>query len=212
MWYYQNEIIKSPRAITLGNVTYPKNIFKDKEFLKANGIKPYYEEPIDSRYYWQGAKTITETDTEVVASYEAIPRLIDDRLEVNEDGSPMLDEEGNQVVTKGLKDRLKQKNSQEFKNKMQRPRVATGLGFDVDGSYQDLQNFIVGKEFGVLDVKDADGNVHTIAIEDYDTIVNAIKAKGLELYKAKWVAEAEIDALTTMEEIIAWENPVVEEV
>lgn len=212
MWYFNNEIIKSPRTIEIGGITYPKQVFKDKEFLSANGIKPYREEPVDSRYYWQGAKAITETDTEVVCSYEKIDRLIEDRLEVNEDGSPMLDEDGNQVVTKGLKDRLKQKNSQEFKTKIARPRVATGLGFDVDGSYQDLQNFQVGKEFGILEIKDADGNIHSISLEDYDTIITAIKAKGLELYKAKWVAEAEIDALTTMEEIIAWENPVIEEV
>jgi len=43
-----------------------------------------------------------------VGSYGvATPKLLEDRNETNEDGSPMLDADGNQVVTKGLKSQKK---------------------------------------------------------------------------------------------------------
>jgi hypothetical protein len=43
----------------------------------------------DDRFYWDG--DINN------------PKALEDKLEVNEDNSPLLDSEGNQVVTKGLK-------------------------------------------------------------------------------------------------------------
>lgn len=43
----------------------------------------------DDRLYWNG--DINN------------PKALEDKLEVKEDGSPLLDEQGNQVVTKGLK-------------------------------------------------------------------------------------------------------------
>lgn len=177
MWYYNNEIIKSPRAITLGEVTYPKNIFKDKEFLLANGIKSYREEKVDERYYWQGSKTVVETDTEVVATYEAIPRLIDDRLEVNEDGSPMLDESGKQVVTKGLKSNMLAKVKQEQSSKLS----------EIDWYW--LREMKTG-----------------IAVPE------DIVALAASIYTEAEAKETEIKALATIEDIIAYENPITEEI
>jgi hypothetical protein len=43
----------------------------------------------DDRFYWDG-----NLDN---------PKALEDKLEVNEDNSPLLDNKGNQVVTKGLK-------------------------------------------------------------------------------------------------------------
>ena len=43
--------------------------------------------PFDNRFYW-------DTD---------LPKALEDKLEVKEDNSPLLDDKGNQVVTKGLK-------------------------------------------------------------------------------------------------------------
>lgn len=43
--------------------------------------------PFDSRFYWSAD----------------VPKAIDDVNEVDEEGNPVLDEDGNQVVTKGLK-------------------------------------------------------------------------------------------------------------
>ena len=47
--------------------------------------------PFDSRFYWSAD----------------VPKNIDDVNEVDENGDPLLDEDGNQVVTKGLKSNAK---------------------------------------------------------------------------------------------------------
>ena len=89
-----NKIYRTPKPITINGVTYPKQIWRDRQFLKDNDILPYREEKVDTRYYWQGApKPLFITDTEAVQGYESIPKLIEDRAEVDEDGEPILDEE-----------------------------------------------------------------------------------------------------------------------
>ena len=47
--------------------------------------------PFDSRFYWAAD----------------LPKALDDVNEVDEDGNPLLDEDGNQVVTLGLKSQYK---------------------------------------------------------------------------------------------------------
>jgi hypothetical protein len=55
----------------------------------AIGITEVADEDMsfDNRFYWS----------------KNLPKAMEDKLETNEDNSPMLDEDGNQVVTKGLK-------------------------------------------------------------------------------------------------------------
>lgn len=105
---------------------------------------------------------------------------------------------------KTLDDEKKDK-MEELKNKfnelMIRPRVLTSLGFEVDGGYKDLVNFQSGKDLGILIVKDADGETHNIALGDYDLILNAIKAKGLEMYQWKWDTERKIKESQTIEDL-----------
>jgi hypothetical protein len=55
----------------------------------AIGITEVADEDMsfDNRFYWS----------------KNLPKAMEDKLETNQDNSPMLDEDGNQVVTKGLK-------------------------------------------------------------------------------------------------------------
>lgn len=92
-----------------------------------------------------------------------------------------------------------------FTKKSERPKVDTGLGYYVDGSYKDLENFKTGLEFGLLLIKDCDGVNHNATADDYSTIIQAIKAKGIELYHTKWTKEAEINSLATIEDCILYE-------
>jgi len=106
MWYSTktNSVIKAARGMTIDGITYPRQIFKDKTMLKSLGIMPYREEKsADSRFYWQGEETLAEVNGEMVKSFGAIPRILEDREENNEDGTPMLDENGDRVITLGLK-------------------------------------------------------------------------------------------------------------
>ena len=70
----------------------------------------------DERFYWvsQPSFRVNEVDGIVEATYTATPKLLDDRLEVKEDGTPLyvqvynaqteqMEDTTEQVVTKGLK-------------------------------------------------------------------------------------------------------------
>ena len=176
-----DEIIRQPKPLVIDGV-WDANAFKDNAKLATVGIKPYREVQVDSKYYWQGALTKVDNGTEVVGTYEAIPRDIE-----------------------ALKEAMKSKVSIAFKALANKPRVDTGLGYYVDGGRDNLGDFEVGKEYNLPQVKDADGNFHAINAGDYDTIIGAIKSNGLALYQEKWAKEAEIDALTTLDAIIAYE-------
>lgn len=86
-----------------------------------------------------------------------------------------------------------------------RPRVDTGLGYFVDGSRIDKENFEVGKELNLPKVKDADNNWHDVTSSDYDTILLAIKQNGVNLWYTKNTKEEEIKALPTVADCILYE-------
>ena len=83
MWFVGNTeagfVVTKARGLTIGDVQYPRNIFVlwSKEELAAIGIKPYSETRLDSRYYNQGALTRAETDGEIVGTYAAVAKDVD---------------------------------------------------------------------------------------------------------------------------------------
>lgn len=88
-----------------------------------------------------------------------------------------------------------------FSAKMSRPKVDTGLGFEVDGSKDDLANFEIAKSLELDFIKDADGKLNKIKTSDWDVIIKVIKQKGVSLFQEKWELEAKIDACKTLEEL-----------
>ena len=92
MWTYLGRVIKQGRAWTdAEGVQHPAqwNRWTDAEKASAGLVwdESLQPVPFDNRFYWD-ANT---------------PKNIDDVNEVDEDGNPVLDEDGVQVVTKGLK-------------------------------------------------------------------------------------------------------------
>jgi len=73
MWLYNSTVIKTPRSITVGDITYPSAVFRDAELLESLGVTPYSEIRVDNRYYWTGNVTIVDG----VGTYEAIPRDVE---------------------------------------------------------------------------------------------------------------------------------------
>ena len=107
------KIINNPKAMIIDDVQYPAKIFQlwSQDELNAIGI---YEiifdnsNKKDEEYYINTDQSFNYADGQVTASYgSATPKLLEDRNNTNEDGSPMLDDKGNQVVTKGLKSQKK---------------------------------------------------------------------------------------------------------
>jgi hypothetical protein len=74
MWYFNGQIIKTPKSMEISDVLYPRTIFKDSTTLTSLGIKPYREVTPDSRYYWNGAFTVNTSGSEVVGTYAGTAR------------------------------------------------------------------------------------------------------------------------------------------
>jgi hypothetical protein len=77
MWYFNSQTIKTPKSLTISDITYPKAIFRDSDLLSSLGIKPYREVTPNSRYYWNGAFTLDESGAEVVGTYAGTARDVD---------------------------------------------------------------------------------------------------------------------------------------
>jgi len=74
MWYFNGQIIKTPKAMVISGVTHPKGIFRDSATLASLGIKAYREVTPDSRYYWNGAYSVDTSGNEVVGTYAGTAR------------------------------------------------------------------------------------------------------------------------------------------
>jgi len=109
------KIINKPKGLVIGDIRYSRNIFSfrwSNEEREAIGI---YEVVFDNSnrkdqaYYNNTNQSFNFADGKVTASYgTATAKLLEDRNEVDEAGEPLLDDKGNQVVTKGLKSQKKQ--------------------------------------------------------------------------------------------------------
>ena len=74
MWYFNGQIIKTPKSMEISDVLYPRTIFKDSTTLTSLGIKAYREVTPDSRYYWNGEFTVDTSGSEVVGTYASTTR------------------------------------------------------------------------------------------------------------------------------------------
>ena len=77
MWYYNAQIIKTPKTMVISDITYPRAIFRDSSTLVSLGIKPYSETTPDSRYYYNGAYTVDTSGAEVTGTYAGTARDVD---------------------------------------------------------------------------------------------------------------------------------------
>jgi len=88
---YNGKIIRAGRAWSSDDgLQHPANWMRMSDERKAEIGLVYEADPdtsYDNRFYWSAG----------------VERALDDVNETNEDGTPMLDINGNQVVTKGLK-------------------------------------------------------------------------------------------------------------
>tara|TARA_A100001201_G_scaffold120716_1_gene104213 strand:+ start:14 stop:649 length:636 start_codon:yes stop_codon:yes gene_type:complete len=112
------EISNGNKPITVGDVVHPKDIFKHwtKSQLKDIGVYEFISgSTLDNRFETQGAVSYVVDDdagtvTETIAKNN---KNINDVNEVDENGDPLLDEYGDQVVTKGLKTIYKEQIKQQ---------------------------------------------------------------------------------------------------
>ena len=103
------QLITNPKSIVIGDVRYPAKIFElwSKSELNAIGI---YEVVTDSTnkkndaYYNNTDEEYNYADGQVTRSWgNATPKRLNDENEVNENGDPVLDNNGEQIISYGLK-------------------------------------------------------------------------------------------------------------
>jgi hypothetical protein len=103
------KFFKGNKGVAINDIQYPKQIFQSwsNSELQAIGIYPVRIDTTnrkDEAWYINTNITYAVDEDEVVGSYgTATAKAIDDRNEVDDDDNPLLDDDGNQIVTKGLK-------------------------------------------------------------------------------------------------------------
>jgi hypothetical protein len=98
-WKYNNRIIRAGKAWTDDSgVTHPRNwsVWSDEHKATMGLVWADDPAPFDNRFYWAAN----------------LPKALDDVNETDEDGNALLDADGNQVVTRGLKYNAKQQAKQ----------------------------------------------------------------------------------------------------
>jgi len=106
--------INNPKGMVIGDTRYSRNIFSfrwsnaEREAIGLYEIVFDNSNKRDESYYINTNQSFDFADETVTASYgSATAKLLEDRNEVDEDGEPLLDDNGDQVVTKGLKSQKK---------------------------------------------------------------------------------------------------------
>ena len=101
------------KGVTIGDVQYPKSIFTLWSEAERNAIG-IYEVTVDTtnkkdeQWYINTNISYGVESNKAVGSYgTATPKLLEDRNEVDDAGEPLLDDNGDQIVTKGLKSQQK---------------------------------------------------------------------------------------------------------
>jgi len=108
------KIINKPKGLVIGDTRHSRNIFSFRWTNEEREAIGLYEVVFDNSnkkdeaYYTNTNQSFNFADGKVTASFgTATAKLLEDRNEVDEAGEPLLDDKGNQVVTKGLKSQKK---------------------------------------------------------------------------------------------------------
>ena len=108
------KIINNPKAMVIGDTRHSRNIFsfrwtnEEREAIGIYEIVFDNSNKKDEAYYTNTNQSFNYADGVATASFgSATAKLLEDRNEVDEAGEPLLDDNGNQIVTKGLKSQKK---------------------------------------------------------------------------------------------------------
>tara|TARA_Y100000361_G_C11144066_1_gene336922 strand:- start:52 stop:687 length:636 start_codon:yes stop_codon:yes gene_type:complete len=189
------EIIKMPRSITINDVTHPKSIFGAWSWSELNAIGIYTVEPGkkgNDRFEITSGPTYAfdSTNKKITTSYKISDMPLDDVPATNEDGSKILDSEGNQVINYGLKTLAKNKA------KTKAHALINELSWLVERSIYDSSKKI----------PDLVKNYVTAIRKDCSDIETAIdNAKDMAAFKALYADEFNSDgSLKTINRIDRW--------
>ena len=103
------KLITNPKSLVIGDVRYPAKIFSVWSASELNAIGIYEvitdsTNKKDEAYYINTNEEYNFADNQVTRSWgTATPKRLEDENAVDENGDPVLDDDGNQVINYGLK-------------------------------------------------------------------------------------------------------------
>ena len=77
MWYFNGQIIKTPKSMSINDFQYTKDLFKDPKKMTELGIKPYRSVTPNNRYFNNGSYSVDTSGDEVVGTYNSVAKDID---------------------------------------------------------------------------------------------------------------------------------------
>ena len=104
-----SKIITNPKSMVIGDVRYPAKIFQlwSESELNAIGIFQVITDSTnkkDEAYYINTNEQFDYANNQVTRSWgTATPMRLEDQDAVDENGDPVLDDDGNQIINYGLK-------------------------------------------------------------------------------------------------------------
>lgn len=92
---------------------------------------------------------------------------------------------------------------------LDRQPIDTGLGYSVDGSKDDLFNYLMAKQISSPVVRDSNNVMQSVTIQDWDTIISAVAVQGSSAFAIKWEYADRINACKTVAEVDAIDIDIV---
>ena len=185
----------NPRRLVVNNIRYSTKIYSlwSKEEKEAIGLYEVVYDTSNKRdedWYINTNETLSFADGVVTASYgSATARLLEDRNEVDEDDNPLLDSDGNQVVTKGLKTIKKEMIDRQCAGLLQdsdwRVIKAKETGTTMDAGWKSWRASVRTKCNSMQDQIDGASDVDASATLFTHTITDGVQSRPLGEFPIK---------------------------
>ena len=92
-----------------------------------------------------------------------------------------------------------------YKTYLELPRINTGLGYDVWGSLESVEELRMWKDYAYTEIIDADDNTQTVDGTSYTAIADAIKTYRRLVYDRRKVKVSEVHTLVDVDACILYE-------
>ena len=185
----------NPRRLVVNNIRYSTKIYSlwSKEEKEAIGLYEVVYDNSNKRdedWYINTNETLSFADGVVTASYgSATARLLEDRNEVDDEGNPLLDSDGNQVVTKGLKTIKKEMIDRQCAGLLQdsdwRVIKAKETGTTMDAGWKSWRASVRTKCNSMQDQIDGASDVDALATLFTHTITDGVTSRPLGEFPIK---------------------------
>jgi len=185
----------NPRRLVVNNIRYSTKIYSlwSKEEKESIGLYEVVYDNTNKRdeaYYINTNETLSFADGVVTASYgSATAKLLEDRNEVDDEGNPLLDDLGNQVVTKGLKTIKKEMIDRQCAGLLQdsdwRVIKAKETGTTMDAGWKSWRASVRTKCNSMQDQIDGASDVDALATLFTHTITDGVTSRPLGEFPIK---------------------------